>query len=90
MYETGERLPGSDKLKALADFFDVSTDYLVGKSDYKKGRVLTIAEYSEFIPSETAERLNIIITVDDHPLKLSESTREDIRRILIDYGYLKK
>lgn len=32
-YETGERKPDSDALIALADYFDVSLDYLVGRSD---------------------------------------------------------
>lgn len=32
-YETGERIPTADKLIALADIFDVSLDYLVGRSD---------------------------------------------------------
>ncbi len=37
-YETGEiDIPGS-KLIALADYFDVSLDYLVGRSDDPKRR----------------------------------------------------
>lgn len=32
-YEHGTRKPTSDILIALADFFDVSLDYLVGRSD---------------------------------------------------------
>ena len=32
-YEIGERKPAFDQLLALADFFDVSLDYLVGRSD---------------------------------------------------------
>jgi len=32
-YESGERKPDSDNLTKLADFFDVSTDYLLGRSD---------------------------------------------------------
>lgn len=32
-YETGQRKPDSDALIALADYFDVSLDYLVGRSD---------------------------------------------------------
>ena len=32
-YETGERLPPSDILAKFADYFDVSTDYLLGRSD---------------------------------------------------------
>ncbi len=32
-YEYGERQPTADVLIALADYFDVSLDYLVGRSD---------------------------------------------------------
>ncbi len=32
-YEAGTREPGIEKLIALADFFGVSIDYLVGRTD---------------------------------------------------------
>ena len=32
-YESGSKKPGFDSLIALADFYDVSLDYLVGRSD---------------------------------------------------------
>lgn len=32
-YETGKRRPTFEMLIALADFFDVSIDYLVGRTD---------------------------------------------------------
>ena len=35
-YETGERDMSTDTLSKLADFFNVSIDYLLGKSDIKK------------------------------------------------------
>ena len=35
-YEYGQREPAFQKLIALADFFDVSIDYLVGRSDDPK------------------------------------------------------
>lgn len=35
---TGQRNPGVDNLIAIADFFDVSLDYLVGRSDVKERR----------------------------------------------------
>lgn len=33
-YETGDRDPTIEMLKALCDFFDVSADYLIGRTDY--------------------------------------------------------
>ena len=39
-YETGEREPGIDELIKIADYFNVSVDYLIGRTDdpklYKK------------------------------------------------------
>lgn len=35
-YERGEREPSLSTLVALADYFDVSLDYLVGRSDDPK------------------------------------------------------
>ena len=32
-YESGDRRPDYEKLVALADYFDVTTDYLLGRSD---------------------------------------------------------
>ena len=32
-YELGDRLPGYECLIAIADAFDISLDYLVGRSD---------------------------------------------------------
>lgn len=37
-YELNERKPAFDSLIALADFFDVSLDYLVGRSDVAERR----------------------------------------------------
>ena len=35
-YETGEREPGINELVKLADYFDVSVDYLLGRTDNPK------------------------------------------------------
>ena len=32
-YEHGDKKPGCEKLVAMADFFDVSTDYLLGRTN---------------------------------------------------------
>lgn len=37
-YESGRRKPNYDTLIALSDFFDVSLDYLVGRSDVAERR----------------------------------------------------
>jgi len=35
MYEVGKRIPPSDILEKLADFFEVTTDYLMGRTNQK-------------------------------------------------------
>ncbi len=35
-YETGEREPGIKELIRIADYFDISIDYLVGRTDEPK------------------------------------------------------
>lgn len=35
-YETGEREPGIDELIKIADYFNVSVDYLIGRSENPK------------------------------------------------------
>ena len=37
-YEKGEQQPNIENIIALADFFDVSTDYLLGRSDNPERR----------------------------------------------------
>ncbi len=43
MYERGEREPGLDLLEAIADFFNVDMDYLMGKSDNPQKYISSIA-----------------------------------------------
>ena len=35
-YEAGETEPTVSSLESIADYFDVSIDYLIGRSDYPK------------------------------------------------------
>ncbi|QOG28076.1 helix-turn-helix domain-containing protein [Enterococcus gallinarum] len=37
----GERTPGADKIQKVADFFDVSTDYLLGRTEKRRYYDLT-------------------------------------------------
>lgn len=38
-YETGEREPGINELIKIADYFDVSIDYLVGRTENPKTNI---------------------------------------------------
>ncbi|HBJ2623439.1 TPA: helix-turn-helix domain-containing protein [Clostridium botulinum] len=41
-YEQGKRIPDSDTVKKIADFFNVSLDYLIGNSDIKESAEILI------------------------------------------------
>lgn len=38
-YETGKRKPDQETLTKIADYFDVTTDYLLGRSDIRKPEI---------------------------------------------------
>lgn len=46
-YEAGEREPSNAKISALADYFGVSIDYLIGRDETKKGKELSADEKKE-------------------------------------------
>ena len=57
-YETGNRKPDTDTLQKLADYFDVSTDYLLGRSEAKETRASYHSKVSDnSMTSEEAELL---------------------------------
>lgn len=64
-YEAGSRFPDQDTLLKLADIFDVSTDYLLGKSDFRRPLPRTIAPYLpdgfDELPPEAKEEIFTII-----------------------------
>lgn len=57
-YESEGKQPDFDTLNALADYFDVSTDYLLGRTDIKKigpRRIYSASELVEILPDEYKE-----------------------------------
>ena len=52
MWETGQRSPTKGRMYEVAEFFDVTFDYLTGKSDtrnYSKEQALRLSAYSNFL-----------------------------------------
>lgn len=49
-YELDQREPSNDLLKSFADFFDVTTDYLLGKSNVSSTESSQIKELEEDFP----------------------------------------
>lgn len=70
--------PGVDKIEKVADYFDVSTDYLLGRTENKhmiidpKKRALSVEE-----------ALDSVMSYDGEPL--TDNDREVLRRIVEGY-----
>lgn len=57
LYRLKTQTPGADKLEVIADYFDVSTDYLLGRTDKK--RYYDLTEKDELaIQRELKKRIN--------------------------------
>ena len=72
-YESGRRSPDTDTLQKIADYFDVSVDYLLGRSDIKK-------------PESPSEEKEFEAFANDPALEkwykeLPESKEEDLRKL---------
>ena len=63
-YETGNRKPDTETLQKLADFFDVSTDYLLGRSAVME----TASSYgSDNRMAVAGADYNILAAIQRHP-----------------------
>lgn len=75
-YETGRREPDYDTLVKFADFFKVSVDYLVGRTDdpqNKNSHVTEFIDNLELSDEKILERFNL--TVDGRELSPEEAKR---------------
>lgn len=70
-----KKTPGVDKIKKVADFFDVSTDYLLGRTDLRKPIV------TDEDPVEAM--LKTVMSSDGKPL--TENDRNILRGIIEAY-----
>ncbi len=69
MYETNKRQPDNDTLSKIADFFNVSIDYLLGKTDIKKPQNID-EKYSVLLnDEELAEALEELMDLSDNDKK---------------------
>lgn len=67
-YEKGVHAPDLDTLIMLADFFDVSTDYLLQRTDYKAG--IDTLNYPLSTDYTVGDMLNTIVELDSHSIHL--------------------
>jgi len=82
-YEAGKREPDNETLQKLADFFEVTTDWLLGRS---KGYVITPSKETPFIYDITPAD-NILIHEKSRDELLQEITDDPDDYFFLD-GYL--
>lgn len=66
-YESGERMPPPDILEKFADYFDVSVDYLLGRTNIRKQKQSVDSTVSE---------------IKDDIDNLSPESKDDLKRYL--------
>lgn len=74
-YERGIITPPYDKIKAIADYFEVSVDYLMGSTDSKEftGESIDVSETLNAMVEELEDE-NSTININGH--KLNKASRE--------------
>lgn len=77
MYEQGRRDPDTNTLKFLADYFDVSTDYLLGRTDERDVYVIKGDMVPKELREEGIEEIGILKEFKDSGL-----TKEEIKEII--------
>lgn len=60
MYERGEREPGLEMLEAIADFFNVDMDFLLGKSNIQNKARAVVFSTDNIIPMPEMRRIPLI------------------------------
>lgn len=78
-YEQGKRSPDTDVIKKLADFFNVSTDYLLGQVNTKENRIITL-------PHDKAEEKIRQVLIDENIIAENEVISELMLERILKYG----
>lgn len=77
MYERNERTPDLEMIKKIADFFEVSVDYLIGRSDEELTESeKTLWEDAETLSIEEIQKKHTL-TIDGRP-----ATKEEINGVI--------
>ena len=90
-YERCHRVPTLNVLVDIASFFDVSSDYLLGKTDTKNATVLQTSIYDE---ENNPHEVKIAVDKDsklaDMPLKDVMKLVKELQDLGIDFNTIKK
>ena len=77
MYERGEREPGLETLEAIADFFNVDIDFLLGKSDIPNKERVGVFSPDNIIPMPEMRKIPLIGSIACGAPILAEEHIED-------------
>lgn len=84
-YELGKKFPNHNTLNRLASFFDVSIDYLLGRTDVRNGITPNTPWYERDAPPTEADLEEIIKTSPQLNLfgePLDKDAREDLLKVI--------
>ncbi|MGM0864518.1 MAG: helix-turn-helix domain-containing protein [Bacillota bacterium] len=82
-YEKDERKPDYDMLKKIADYFDVSIDYLLGRDEKGKAKEDTLEEVNKLVKEYGIEQFGFF-DID----KWKDLSQEDIEEIKKHFEYV--
>lgn len=85
LYETNERKPDIDTTKKIADYFNVTSDYLLDRTDDPKGTVTQSEKTEKDIAKTMAKLKEQLLNENDLMFDgeaLSEETKELLLRLL--------
>ena len=86
MYEQGRRYPSLDILNRMADFFHVSTDYLLGRDELTLGEYLRMARQHvayapEYVAELTGIKADTLISWEKNAAKPSQAELETLAKV---------
>lgn len=76
-YENNKSLPSYDILKSISTYFNVSTDYLLGLTDFKESYRLFEKKYPALMKESDAEYIDV-----DHYTKKYGLSKKQVEEIL--------
>ncbi|WP_249409912.1 helix-turn-helix domain-containing protein [Siminovitchia terrae] len=78
-YENENRNPDTETLQKLADFFDVSTDYLLGRTDNKENINKVLVARQEI--TLTPEEIKLFEELKKHPVMFHDLASDPEKKI---------
>jgi len=95
MWETNKTIPSIETLLKLADIFNCSTDYLLGKSEYRNeveikrldGMAAEVSDALDKLPLYLREKVNVSIQAITECYNRFHSIEEEAATSCIDYLY---